>query len=180
MTAELDRDGYSKQASAAPVGVCEAPWTPARSTAGTDAGCRALAMLPGRRSAPYGARLCPIAAAICMTLSLPAAAKSVGDFNNDGFDDLAVGAPNEDILGNSIEGAGLVNVIYGSDDGLADSADLRAGPLRGGTVSVTTAKAMTEPISRPRTVTIGMRMLRKAWTKTTRAVDSPFALANLI
>jgi disulfide bond formation protein DsbB len=37
---------------------------------------------------------------------------ATGDFNGDGHDDLAVGVPGEDV------GAGAVNVIYGSADGL--------------------------------------------------------------
>jgi hypothetical protein len=41
---------------------------------------------------------------------------AVGDFNNDGFDDLAVGSPNEDI--GNIRDAGLVSVFYGSKQGL--------------------------------------------------------------
>lgn len=40
----------------------------------------------------------------------------VGDFNGDGYDDLAVGVPGEDV--GSITNAGAVNVIYGSKDGL--------------------------------------------------------------
>ena len=44
-------------------------------------------------------------------------ALATGDFNNDGFEDLAIGVPNEDIGG--ILGAGAVNVIYGGPDGLA-------------------------------------------------------------
>jgi hypothetical protein len=40
----------------------------------------------------------------------------VGDFNNDGFPDLAVGVPGEAI--GSIIDAGSVNVIHGSDSGL--------------------------------------------------------------
>ncbi len=39
-----------------------------------------------------------------------------GDFNGDGYTDLAVGAPNEDV--NSTDNAGTVNVIYGSANGL--------------------------------------------------------------
>jgi hypothetical protein len=39
-----------------------------------------------------------------------------GDFNGDGFADLAVSAPLESI--GSIQGAGAVNIIYGSDNGL--------------------------------------------------------------
>ncbi len=43
------------------------------------------------------------------------AALTTGDFNGDGFDDLAVGVPGEDINGTLSVGA--VNVIYGSEDG---------------------------------------------------------------
>lgn len=41
---------------------------------------------------------------------------SNGDFNGDGFDDLAIGAPSEDV--GSIVDAGAVNVIYGTHKGL--------------------------------------------------------------
>ncbi len=43
-------------------------------------------------------------------------ALAVGDINNDGYSDLVVGVPNEDI--NNIVNAGLINVIYGSAGGL--------------------------------------------------------------
>ncbi len=42
---------------------------------------------------------------------------AVGDFNNDGYDDLAVGVPLEDV-GSAID-AGAVNIIYGSSSGLS-------------------------------------------------------------
>ena len=42
---------------------------------------------------------------------------AVGDFNNDGYHDLAIGVRLENIGG--IMDAGLVNVIYGGDNGLA-------------------------------------------------------------
>ena len=44
------------------------------------------------------------------------AALAAGDFNGDGYHDLAIGAPNEDI--GSIRNAGLVTILYGSMYGL--------------------------------------------------------------
>jgi len=41
-----------------------------------------------------------------------------GDFNGDGYDDLAVGVPGEDLPEG--DDAGLFHVIYGSEDGLTD------------------------------------------------------------
>ncbi len=55
----------------------------------------------------------------CLSLGAPAIALGAvrADFNGDGRDDLAVGAPNEDI--GSIESAGAVNVLYGDVGGLS-------------------------------------------------------------
>jgi hypothetical protein len=47
---------------------------------------------------------------------------SSGDYNGDGFDDLAVGVRYEDI--DNLEDAGAVNVIYGSSGGLSATAVL--------------------------------------------------------
>ncbi|MBD2463007.1 FG-GAP repeat protein [Oscillatoria sp. FACHB-1407] len=44
------------------------------------------------------------------------AALAVGDFNQDGFSDLAIGVPYEEV--NGITNAGAVNVLYGSTTGL--------------------------------------------------------------
>jgi FG-GAP repeat protein len=47
-------------------------------------------------------------------------ALAVGDFNGDGFTDLAIGAPGEDVGG--LNAAGAVHVIYGSANGLSATA----------------------------------------------------------
>ncbi|MEM7082845.1 MAG: dockerin type I domain-containing protein [Pseudomonadota bacterium] len=48
---------------------------------------------------------------------------AVGDFDNDGFDDLAVGVPGEDIE-DSPEGAGMVQVFYGNNGGVSTEDDV--------------------------------------------------------
>lgn len=48
-------------------------------------------------------------------------ALSVGDFDGDGFDDLAIGVPNEAVDGEI--NAGAVNIIYGSATGLRANGD---------------------------------------------------------
>jgi len=49
------------------------------------------------------------------------AALAVGNFNGDGYDDLAVGVPDEDIEPEN--SAGAVNVLYGSSAGLSATGD---------------------------------------------------------
>jgi hypothetical protein len=48
-----------------------------------------------------------------------------GDFNKDGYSDLSIGVPYEDV-GSTTDGAGAVNLIYGSSRGLSASG-LTAG-----------------------------------------------------
>ena len=50
-----------------------------------------------------------------------AGSKIRADFNGDGFSDMAVGAPSESIQ--TFTGAGAVNVIYGSNNGLASTGN---------------------------------------------------------
>ena len=57
-----------------------------------------------------------------MTLLLSAAARAgVGDFNNDGFADLVIGSPEEDL--GAVDAAGVVNVLPGSAAGLTAAGD---------------------------------------------------------
>ncbi len=56
---------------------------------------------------------------------------AAGDFDNDGYDDLAVGVPSEDV--GSESNAGAVNVFYGTSSGLTTAGDQiwDQGPLSG-------------------------------------------------
>ncbi len=57
---------------------------------------------------------------------------AVGDFNGDGYDDLAVGAPGENVKGRLNSGA--VNVLYGSKKGITRRRDQlfsQAGSVKG-------------------------------------------------
>jgi hypothetical protein len=56
-----------------------------------------------------------------------------GDFNDDGFTDLAIGAPNETV--GTVEGAGAVNVLFGSATGLTGTGSqlfTQGNTIRGG------------------------------------------------
>src|SRR3954469_8244617 len=57
----------------------------------------------------------------CLTRSGQGVARA--DFNGDGFGDLAVGVPDENVGAAQLANAGAVNVIYGSATGLPDSGN---------------------------------------------------------
>ncbi|MCP4407294.1 MAG: S8 family serine peptidase, partial [Gammaproteobacteria bacterium] len=67
----------------------------------------------------YG--LVDAAGVVLSNLSSGGGSRALGDFNGDGFDDLAIGVPGESI--GSLSGAGAVNVIYGSSTGLKSAGD---------------------------------------------------------
>ena len=48
-------------------------------------------------------------------------ALATGDFNHDGFDDLAIGAPDEDFEEVPVYNVGLVHILYGSSGGLTST-----------------------------------------------------------
>jgi FG-GAP repeat len=63
------------------------------------------------------AAICPAATSAAHAGAAQATGSLEADFNNDGFADLAVGVSQEDI--GSLDGAGAVNVLYGSAGGLS-------------------------------------------------------------
>jgi hypothetical protein len=71
-----------------------------------------LAALPPRAGAAAGAA--------GVAVAVQAGTAALADFNGDGIDDLAVGVPLEDLGGTA--NAGVVDIVYGSESGLADGA----------------------------------------------------------
>src|SRR5215217_2781277 len=65
-------------------------------------------------------------------------ALAAGDFNGDGFDELAVGVPTEDV--DTAEDVGAVNVLFGSIDGLTSTGNQLWVPGRDGVPGVASAE----------------------------------------
>src|SRR5262245_19207249 len=59
---------------------------------------------------------------VCYFESVSAGVAAVGDFNADGFADLAIGVSQETV--GTVAGAGAVNVIYGTASGLHASSSV--------------------------------------------------------
>jgi hypothetical protein len=57
----------------------------------------------------------------CETSDIFGTALAVGDFDGDGYEDLAIGASGEDV--GTLNSAGAVNIIYGSSGGLTATGD---------------------------------------------------------
>jgi FG-GAP repeat protein len=81
-----------------------------------DAGAVSVLYGSGAGLTTVGGQLFTQVAGTVEAVDLFGDALAAGDFNNDGFADLAVGAPFEDV-GNTL-GAGAVSVLYGSAGGL--------------------------------------------------------------
>ena len=73
------------------------------------------------------------------SIDLFGAALAVGDFDGDGFDDAAIGAPGE-MHGSTGPNEGMVNILYGSPNGLTGDSVGSRNP-RGGLVEVHQAMA---------------------------------------
>lgn len=62
-----------------------------------------------------------VATVVAVMAAVPAAHAS-SDLNGDGYDDLVVGVPDEDVA--QVSNAGAVNVLFGSDEGVTPRRDL--------------------------------------------------------
>jgi hypothetical protein len=58
---------------------------------------------------------------LCLLTSVATLAMASSDFDGDGRDDLAIGSRHAKV--NGLPGAGLINVLYGSGNGLSVAGD---------------------------------------------------------
>ena len=64
-------------------------------------------------------------------------ALAVGDFNNDGRDDLAVSAPGESIESDNLSEVGVVHIFFGSSNGITVAGDVLLRQGVGGVAGIT-------------------------------------------
>ena len=109
---DFDDDGFDDLAIGVPgEDVGSVSRAPARSTCSSG---RRAASPP--RATSSGTRTAPASSDVAEAGDRFGDALAAGDFNDDGFDDLAIGVPGEDV--GDVVDAGAVNVLYGSAGGL--------------------------------------------------------------
>ncbi len=115
---DFDGDGYVDLAAGAP-----------GETVGGDASAGAVSIFPGSASGVTGTGvqfwyqdLGTIGCCVSEPSDHFGQALAVGDFDRDGFDDLAIGAWGEE-WGEGTDDCGIVHVLYGSGDGLTADRD---------------------------------------------------------
>lgn len=111
VTGDFDDDGYADLATSDP-----AEW-----------GHGSVVVIPGTRNGLDLASFEPFEPGVSGVPPVPGrfgAALAVGDFDDDGYDDLAIGAPNADFYGAD---AGAVAVLFGGANGLGSSGSEQWG-----------------------------------------------------
>lgn len=92
------------------------------------------------------------------------AALAIGDFDDDGIGDLAIGSPGEDIEGEAVDNAGAVHVLFGSAAGLVTAGQvlffrgqgLNGSPQEGEEIGAVLAAGDWNPITAGDEIAIGV------------------------
>jgi len=92
------------------------------------------------------------------------AALAVGDFDDDGIDDLAIGSPGEDMEADEVDNAGAIHVLFGSASGIVTAgqvlfyrgAGLTGSPQEGEGIGAVLAAGEWNPLTAGRELAIGV------------------------